>query len=167
MNAFFCLSLVIVGMFHLCGYSKVIDITIYTINCLYERMLRVAYKDYKSSSFSEDKSFTVHHRNVQKIAIEMYKVKNELYPKIMQHLFKEVTHSYYLRNSLICGSYKINTACPKIWSNTPDEIRESASSEIFSQTKFRKPNGCSFCICKKCIASVGFCFMNSSWFIAK
>lgn len=82
MNAFFCLSLAIVGMFHLCGYSKVIDITIYTINCLYERMLRVAYKDYKSSSFSEDKSFTVHHRNVQKIAIEMYKVKNELCPKI-------------------------------------------------------------------------------------
>ena len=58
-------------------------------------MLRIVYKDYKSSSaelFSEDKSLTVHHRNVQKLAIEMYKVKNELCPKIMLDLFKEVTH---------------------------------------------------------------------------
>ena len=49
-------------------------------------MLRIVYKDCKSSFpelLFEDKSFTVHHKNVQKIAIEMYKVKNELWPKIM------------------------------------------------------------------------------------
>ena len=39
----------------------------------------------------------------------MYKVKNELYPKIMLDLFKEVTHPYNLRNVLICGSYKFKT----------------------------------------------------------
>ena len=36
--------------------------------------LRIVYKDYKSS-FAEllsDKSFTVHHKNVQKLAIEIY-----------------------------------------------------------------------------------------------
>ena len=51
------------------------------INCLHERMLRIVYKDYKSpfaELLSEDKLLTVHHRNVQNIAIEMYKVKNEL-----------------------------------------------------------------------------------------
>ena len=56
------------------------------MNRLHERMLRIVYKDCKSSFpelFFEDKSFTVHHKNVQKIAIEMYKVKNELWPKIM------------------------------------------------------------------------------------
>ena len=56
------------------------------INCLQERMLRIIYKDYKSSFaelLSEDKSFTVHHKNVEKLAIEMYKIKNELCPKIM------------------------------------------------------------------------------------
>ena len=49
-------------------------------------MLRIVYKDYKPSFaelLSEDKSFTVNHRNVQKLAFEMYKVKNELCPKIM------------------------------------------------------------------------------------
>ena len=52
-------------------------------------------KDYKSSFaelLSEDKSFALHHRNVQKLATEMYKVKNELCQKIMLDLFKEVRH---------------------------------------------------------------------------
>ena len=65
-------------------------------------MLRIVYKDYKSSFvelLSEDRLLTVHHRNAQKIAIEMYKVKNELCPKIMPDLFKEVAHPYDLRNS--------------------------------------------------------------------
>ena len=70
----------------------------------------------------------------------MYKIKNELCPKIMLDLFKEVTHPYNLRNGLICGSYKIKTVRfgtetitylgPKIWSIIPDEIRESASLEL-------------------------------------
>ena len=44
-------------------------------------MLRIVCKDYKSSFaklLSEDKSFTVHQKNVQMLAIEMYKTKNEL-----------------------------------------------------------------------------------------
>ena len=64
-------------------------------------MLRIVHKDYKSSFaelLSEDKSFTVNHKKVQKLAIEMYKVKNELCPKIMLDLFNEVTNSYNLRN---------------------------------------------------------------------
>ena len=57
-------------------------------------MLRRVYKDYKSSVaelLSEDKSLTVHQKNVQKLATEVYKVKNELCAKIMLDLFKEVT----------------------------------------------------------------------------
>ena len=106
------------------------------IKRLLKRMLRIVCKDYKSSFaelLSEDKSFTVHHRNVQKLAIEMYEVKNELCPKILLDLFKEVTHPFNLRNGLICGSYKIKTVLhdsetitylgPKIWSIVSDEIR--------------------------------------------
>ena len=140
------------------------------INCLHERMLRIVHKGYKSSFaelLSEDKSLTVHHRNVQKLAIEMYKVKNELCLKIMLDLFKEVTHSYNVRNRLICGSYKIKTVCygtetitylvPKIWSIIPDEIRESSSLETFRQKiKLWKLNSCPCRICKKYIANVGF-----------
>ena len=51
------------------------------INKLHERALRVVYKD-KSLTFEQmlerDRSFTIHQRNLQKLAIEMYKVKNGL-----------------------------------------------------------------------------------------
>ena len=70
-------------------------------NRLHEQILRIVYKDYKSSFaklLSEDKSFTLYQKNVQQVAIEMYKVKNELCRKIMLDLFKEVTHPYNLRN---------------------------------------------------------------------
>ena len=133
-------------------------------------MLKIVYKNYKSSFaelLSENKSLTVHHRNVQRLAIEIYKVKNELCPKIMLDLFKEVTHSYNLRNSLICGSYNIKTVRygtetitylgPKLWSVILDEIRESASLETFRQKiKLWKPNSCPCRICKKYIANVDF-----------
>ena len=46
-------------------------------------------------------AITVHHRNAQKLAIEMYKVKNELCWKIMVDLFKEVKHPHNFRKSLI------------------------------------------------------------------
>ena len=65
------------------------------INRLLEKILRIVYKDYKSSFaelLSEDKSFTIHHKNVRKLAIEMDKTKNELCPKIMLDLFKEHIH---------------------------------------------------------------------------
>ena len=85
----------------------------------------------------------------------------------MLDLFKEGTHSYNLRNSLICGSYKIKTVRygidtitylgPKICSIIPNEIRESASLETFRQKiKLWKPNSCPCRICKKYIANVGF-----------
>ena len=85
----------------------------------------------------------------------------------MLDFFKEVTHTYNLRHSLICGSYKIKIVrygtenitylCPKIWSIIPDEIRESASLETFRQKiKLWKPNSCPCRICKKYIANVGF-----------
>ena len=59
-------------------------------------MLRIAYKDYKSF-------LAAHYRIVQKLAIELYEVKNELCPKIML-IFKDGTHQYNLKNSLICDS---------------------------------------------------------------
>ena len=53
------------------------------INRLHERALRLAYKD-SISSFEElpakDKSFTILHRNLQKLVTEIFKVKNKKCP---------------------------------------------------------------------------------------
>ena len=97
----------------------------------------------------------------------MYRVKNELCPKIILDLSKELAHPYNLRNGLIYGSYKIKSVRygtetitylgPKIQLIIPDEIRESASLETFRQKmKLWKPDSCPCRICKKYIANVGF-----------
>ena len=61
------------------------------INLIHERGLRMVYGDY-TSSFKEllkkDGSVTIHHRNIQLVAIVMFKVKNGLCPEIMRDLFQ-------------------------------------------------------------------------------
>ena len=51
------------------------------INRIHERSLRIVYKN-KQSTFQElldrDKSVSVHHSNIRKLAIEIFKVKNNL-----------------------------------------------------------------------------------------
>ena len=51
------------------------------INKLHERALRIVYND-TITSFEEllvkDKTFTMHHQNIQSLAIEMYKAVNNL-----------------------------------------------------------------------------------------
>ena len=51
------------------------------INHLHECSLRIVYKD-SISSFHEllqkDHSFTIHHRNIQSLAIKLYKTKETL-----------------------------------------------------------------------------------------
>ena len=71
------------------------------INKLHERALRLVYKD-SSSSFNQllvrDNSFSIHDRNLQKLAIEIYKVKNNLSPSFMHSLFPDTENPYNLRS---------------------------------------------------------------------
>ena len=60
------------------------------INRIHERALRTVYSDY-NSSFNEpldkDGSFTIHQRNVQSLAIEIYKYLHGLSPAILSEVF--------------------------------------------------------------------------------
>ena len=92
MNAFFKAQFnycPIIWMFHSrCLNNK--------INRLHERCLRMIYND-KISNFEEllnkDNSVSIHHSNIHALAIEMYKVANDMSPDIMNEVFK-------LRNTL-------------------------------------------------------------------
>ena len=62
------------------------------INRLHERALRLVYKDHHltfGELLRKDNSFCIHHRNLQKLATEMYKVKNNLSPTLMKQVFPE------------------------------------------------------------------------------
>ena len=71
------------------------------INRLQERSLRIKYDDDKSSFeelLNKDGPVTIHHRNIQALAIEMYKVRNNLSPQIMTDMFQFRTNRPNIRN---------------------------------------------------------------------
>ena len=72
------------------------------INNLHKRALRVVYRDYNatfSELFSKDKSVTIHQRNLQLLATEIFKTINELNQKIMEEIFTLKNVDYNLRNN--------------------------------------------------------------------
>ena len=68
------------------------------VNSLNKRALKVVYRDYNvrfSKLLSKDKSATIHERNLQPFAAEIFNIKNELNPKIMKEIltFKNMDHN--------------------------------------------------------------------------
>ena len=60
------------------------------INSIHKRALRLVYLDFDMSFvelLKKDKSVTIHQRNIQLLAIEMFKVVKNLGPDIMKGLF--------------------------------------------------------------------------------
>ena len=61
------------------------------ISNVHEKELRIVYSDYKSTFqelLDKDVSFSVHHRNIQTLKIEIYKHIHGLSPAIMEEVFK-------------------------------------------------------------------------------
>ena len=88
------------------------------INTLHERSLRLTYKDY-NSTFEEllekDKSVSIHQRNLQVFAILLYKVINNLSPKLIREMFYVDNEPYYnLRYNPEFQTINIHTVCT-IW----------------------------------------------------
>ena len=140
------------------------------INILHEKALRLVYKD-STSSFEElltlDQSFTIHHRNLQKLAMEMFKVKHNLSPVFMKNMFSDSTNQYNLRNAPEFGTVNIHTVHygtetisfrgPKTWSLVPHEIKKCKSIlEFKNKIKYWKPKGCTCRLCKIYIHNLGF-----------
>ena len=146
------------------------------INRLQERCLRMIYND-KQSNFEEllvrDNSVSIHHRNIQRLAIQMYMVTNAMSPNIMSEIFqlRESTH-YHLRHTsqfmahpihgVYNGSESASYLGPEIPQLippplSPPEIKVNESLAGFKETIEKwKPNDCPCRPCKVFISNVGF-----------
>ena len=140
------------------------------INKLHERALRIVYKN-DELTFREllkkDHSITIHQRNLQRLVIEMYKIKTHLSPLLVQQLFTQKDNTYDLRNKIcwetynvrkvIYGTETIRYRSPKMWELVPTRIRESKLLlEFEEKIKQWKPEGCDCRMCKPYIHNLGF-----------
>ena len=143
------------------------------INKIHERALRIVYND-DLSSFDEllnrDSSFTIHSRNIQALAIELYKVVNGLSPEIMNQVFPlndvllHCSRFLFKTRNVKTVSYGMETLGfmgPKIWALVPGEIKKVKSLAEFKRNiKQWKPVKCPCRICQTYVAGVGFIEIN-------
>ena len=140
------------------------------INKIHERALRIAYKD-STLSFEQlltlDKSVCIHHRNLRRLAVEMYKIKENIAPTPIQELFPKYENLYNLRNKRFWQTENIRTVGfgtetilyrgKKTWQLLPEEIKNSATLiEFKAKVKAWTPSDCACRLCKEYIYNLGF-----------
>ena len=141
------------------------------INRLHERCLRIIYND-KQSSFikllEKDNSVSIHQRNLQILAIEMFRVSNGLSPVLMNDIFKlRGEQTYNLRklsqfyrpkvNSVYSGTESAPFLGPIIWDLVPNELKDIGNLAAFKKAiKKWSPEKCPCRLCKVYISNVDF-----------
>ena len=142
------------------------------INNLHERALRIVYQDKKSdfeTFLKNDKSVTIHVRNVHYLLTEIYKVKNNISAQIMRHFslsrkcvlycnLRSGTHlaSRNMRTTLF-GKETLSNLAAKIWPLLPEELKNASSLQVFhNKLKERKSTSCPYRLCRICIQHVSF-----------
>ena len=115
------------------------------INNIHKRALRVIYQGWRSTFLQllrKDNFVTIHQQNLQVLATEIFKEKNDLSPEIMKEVFelKEPSYSlrlkenYFVRGNVKTTHYGIHSnkcLAPKIWDLVPNQIKHCGSLTKF------------------------------------
>ena len=140
------------------------------INSIHERSLRITYSD-NISTFEEllkkDNSVSIHQKNLQILATEMFKVYKSMSSSILNDIFVPKVSNYNLRVNSYFESRKVTSVhhgieslsflVPKIWHLVPLDIKQSQNIKIFKD-RIKKWNF-SECPCRLCrifIPQLGF-----------
>ena len=140
------------------------------INKIHERALKIVYNDHISSFETLlDKSGTVsiHHRNLQLLAVELYKAVHNLSSPLMHNLFQIKEMNLYLRKGKAIVPTNVKTTkfginslrylVPKIWEQIPEDIKNCNSLIQFKRKiKMWIPQNCPCRLCKTFVKYLGF-----------
>ena len=138
------------------------------INSIHERGLRITIYIYHLfyhvhiATFQEllnkENSVSIHHRNVQVLATEMFKIHKRMSPDILREIFVPKISSYNLRrnntferrqfHSVYHGTKSLSFLGPKIRDLVPLKFRQLESLEVF-KLKIKK-GILSECPCRLC-----------------
>ena len=127
----------------------------------------MVYEDYTSTFealLKIDGSVTIHHRNVQLVAVEMFKVKHGFCPEIMKDLFQlrqcpDGTSKFIIPkvNNEYMGKLSLRYFGPVVWEiMLPEVYKEISTLEKFKEEVKKWVPNCKCRLCKTYIAGVGF-----------
>ena len=102
------------------------------INKIHERALRLILNDHTSDF--DTLLQNNNDRNIQTLMIEIYKMKNNLNPPVMDNMFEKRNNTYNLTNfqefatkrkrTVKMGLETLNYRSPQLWSNLPENLRQ-------------------------------------------
>ena len=129
-----------------------------------------SYYNDKNSSFNElcekDGSVSICHQNLQKLAVEMFKISRGLSPDITNEIFqfkaertrelreRSQFHIPFVHSVLSCTENLKNIG-PKIWTMVPNEMAQ----RVYKNSEKKSNNGnisCPCSLCKRFINRIGF-----------
>ena len=138
-------------------------------NNIHKRALRIVFRDYDLTFqrlLKQNKSVSIHQRNLQLLATEIFKRRNGLKPVIMEDIFKFKNLTYNFRNvetlnrsnfnSVKYGSETVTSLSAKIWKILPNGNKELINV-LNPKLKIGKQMNLTSCrLCKAYIQRVGF-----------
>ena len=143
----------------------------HSINRIHERALCLIYPSDSKLTFKEllnkNKTVSIHQKNLQVLATEIFKAKLNISPEISKELFSFNVRNYNFRsqltlkrikiNSVYFGSESLSSLAPKIWDLVPGSFKNENSQERFkNRIKTWTTDKCPCRICKIYTGEVGF-----------
>ena len=99
-----------------------------------------------------------HHRNIQMLMIELYKIKNELAPLIMDSTLnrRNITYNCWdlqefpseRKRTVFNGLETLSHCAPQLWTLLPEEIKQRNTKNLFKSDV--KQWICKECPCRLC-----------------
>ena len=146
------------------------------INYLQERFLRIVYNGFITSFedlLKKDNSFKIHHRIIQSLAIELFKVEKGIANPILCDIFPLRSIDYNLRSQSDFSVGSVNTThfglnslryfASKVWNMVPFELKNLNDVEIFkSEIRKREPMQCECTLCLPYMHSIGYVSVSNN-----
>ena len=114
------------------------------INKIHERALRIVLNDHISdfeTMLRNINEITIHHRNIQTLMIELFKIKHDLAPPIMDSMLNRRTICYNFRNlqefqlerkrTVFYGLETISYRAPQLGTTLPEEFKQRNTIDHF------------------------------------